>query len=380
MQYQSVRLPLSKYIWVAVFSLALMPIYFSGKSVNYLFVIIPIFILLSGRSLYFPKPDLIVFFVLAFTVFLFSFLSEPTQFPLRRFGSFAIFCSILTFSFVPLSGKIINYFVYSVGLVASYYSINSIMGLIKVGDLTNIMALKGLLGDQRTAVVTIIGFSIFFYRMLKFRLGYFDILFFIISSVGVMLTFSRAAFLAATFAACYAVFVTFSRRLLLKGMILPVIVVVFMLWSMDFLLVFYEKFLFEKVLSGDFVKNFFEHPGSSEGARLVFWENNLNYLLQNPLLGSGYLGTWILYDDLQGSSHSDYFDRALRLGIPLFTFYMYLLCRVGLYLHRHHQDFFAGYFACIVFGFFHEAFAISTGAVFLSMCLALYSQSFWRRD
>ena len=54
------------------------------------------------------------------------------------------------------------------------------------------------------------------------------------------------------------------------------------------------------------------NPASSEGIRFYLAKEIGKFVLFNPFTGSGFLGSWILFNDLAGSAHNQYLDVLLR--------------------------------------------------------------------
>jgi len=100
----------------------------------------------------------------------------------------------------------------------------------------------------------------------------------------------------------------------------------------------------------------------------------VEFVLHNPLTGSGYLGSWILFDDLSGSAHNQYLDVLFRTGIVGFFAYLWLLYRLLRFLKHNEPSLFFGVVGVLIYGLFHETFKLSQGAFILSFMLGMMVQ------
>jgi O-antigen ligase len=98
------------------------------------------------------------------------------------------------------------------------------------------------------------------------------------------------------------------------------------------------------------------------------------FVLQNPLTGSGYLGSWIMIDSLSGSAHNQYLDVFFRTGIIGFCCYLWLLYRLLRFLKFNEPSLFWGFVGVLIYGLFHETFKLSQGAFILSFLLGMMVQ------
>ena len=113
----------------------------------------------------------------------------------------------------------------------------------------------------------------------------------------------------------------------------------------------------------------FNNESTSEGFRIFLLGKILNFVLHNPFTGSGFLGCWIMFDDLKCSSHNQYSDVLFRTGYIGFIIYLYILFKIYKYLKDNHRDLFYGFIGTIIYGFFHETFKMSQGGFILAFLL-----------
>ena len=122
----------------------------------------------------------------------------------------------------------------------------------------------------------------------------------------------------------------------------------------------------------------FSNPESSEGYRLFLIQKIINYSSSN-FLGSGFLGIWIILDDFIGSAHGQYNDILFRTGFFGLILYIYLLCKLWVFLRHHNPALFVGFNATLIYGLFHETFKLGQGSFVLAFILALWATSLRNR-
>jgi hypothetical protein len=115
---------------------------------------------------------------------------------------------------------------------------------------------------------------------------------------------------------------------------------------------------------------------TSGGTRIYIWSNIVKFVAQNPSMGSGYLGVWILnlFGHWSGSAHNQYLDVLFRVGVIGFIIYVYLLYRIVRCLHYSYPALCWGFIGVLVYGIFHETFKESHGAFVLAFLLGAMSQ------
>ena len=97
-------------------------------------------------------------------------------------------------------------------------------------------------------------------------------------------------------------------------------------------------------------------PTSSEGARVFIATNVIEFVVRNPVTGSGYLGVWTIPDLPAGSAHGQYMDVFFRTGPVGFVCYLSIFYAVLRYLRRYQEALFWGVLSAGVYGLFHEMF------------------------
>ena len=191
--------------WLVWFGVCLFPLSIEqngvGMSANYLFVFTPVAYILMGNKLMKLPKDLHLYLLICSIIFVISITYQISFFEhgIRRIASFMIFISILSLPTINFSEKMINSFYFSVIVISFTISAISIVGAIRFGVL-NPSELKGVVGTQRIGFVYIFGFWIlislinlgrisFLWRIFLFTLV-------IVILFGIVLTFSRAAYLS----------------------------------------------------------------------------------------------------------------------------------------------------------------------------------------
>ena len=370
-------------IIIILFILFLTPFYFNGMSVNYSFILIPVFFALKNGRLIRPDSLISLFFISAILIFLFSMISmHELNFLWRRLLSFIIILSLASFVLIRINQRIITDFAYALVVLSAVLTLPKLSSLI-ASNHDSVLMLKGELGNQRTVLIHLMAFFWLLYELLfKKRSTFiklFILLFTILSFLGVLLSFSRGAYVAVslTLVLIFYRYLKFIYLFKVKDLIYLLILFCLIFFLKDYLNLFFNFFKYtfiDPLLSGEILNNYLTPGLSSEGIRSQIWSNILNYVFSSPVFGSGFLGYWITTEDLSGSSHSDFLDRFLRFGIPLFILYIYILIKILLYLRYRFTSFYYGYISLLIFGIFNEAFAISSGGVVLSFLMSLYSQ------
>lgn len=380
-----------KVLFIILFLAFLYPVSaFEGKSINYSFIFFPLLVCLLGGSL--EKPPKLIFFMLTTysLIFFIAIFYQIDFFDIadRRIISFLIFLSLFALTFIRIDSEMVAAFKIVIVIISVYFSAESFMKFLSLNAAFPIhFEAKGLVGTQRFGFIYIIGFwTMLFYRSYKtwhFVIKYL-LLFLIVS--GLFLTFSRGS--VVSLMASVLFFTIYSMRKisyrLTVGSILKsaslVIVMIFVVYLVYYFIPltfeFYQVRLFEHIVTGG-AQSEWHNPDGSMGARLVTWSKILDFVLENPLTGSGYLGIWIIDYEL-GSAHSQYLDVFLRTGLIGFSFYCYLLYRLIKYLYSNERAIFFGFLGFLVYGFFHETSKESQGcfvfAFLLGMMISEYHQ------
>jgi hypothetical protein len=125
--------------------------------------------------------------------------------------------------------------------------------------------------------------------------------------------------------------------------------------------IYFNNFFLD-LFSLDIIEQF-NYESSSEAIRLerlLFIFNSKEFLFSN-----GFLGIWSIHE-LYGSTHSQYTDVILRIGIVGFVFYLFIICSLLFFLRKIDKALFYAFFGIIVYGFFHETFKEPQGSLILS--------------
>jgi len=140
-----------------------------------------------------------------------------------------------------------------------------------------------------------------------------------------------------------------------------------------FIITFFEKRLFLMFEFSATSGLVFQDTGS-ESYRVDMLNRILNFLSDNILIGSGFLGVWVLFSDLSGSTHNQYTDILFRAGVLGFFAYLYLLICITKYTFSYHKDLFFGLVGVLIYGLFHETFKLSQGGFIFAFLLAITFQ------
>jgi hypothetical protein len=117
-----------------------------------------------------------------------------------------------------------------------------------------------------------------------------------------------------------------------------------------------------------------EDQTSSIGYRAFMHKKVFAYTYQNPLTGSAFLGVWSLFENREGSAHSQYLDILFRVGVFAFIAYLLFLYKVTLFLYRKDLGLFFGFIGFLLVGTFHETIKLSQGAFIFSFFFAMWAQ------
>lgn len=374
---------------IAFFCFCLTPILVGSdgvtQSVNYSFILYLLPLLLATGGLERPSDVTLAAITLYVGIFALAAVYQ-TDFAghfFNRVTSFVVFMSVFTFLFAKLNDELILAFKAAVMIMGCYFSIQAIVLFFVLGGSALSYDAKDLVGSQRYGFIYVLAFWLlylanprqFHIRILKYALTF-------VVLIGLALTFSRSSIVALVVS--YALFVGHSFFqvknlslgrvakaicLLLGG--LAIAIYVFATFF-PILFDFFNYRLIQFFLS-DRVSRNMANPISSEGTRFYIWGKIFSYVLQNPLTGSGFLGSWVL-EDRFGSAHNQYMDVLFRTGFFGFIGYLVILYQVSLHLYRSHRSLFWGIMGVFTYGMFHETFKESQGAVVLAVLVAMALQ------
>jgi len=308
----------------------------------------------------------------------------------KRIISFIIFMSMFSYMFVKIDSGMIESFKISIVAISLYFSLFSIYSFFMLGGSALGFGAKDLVGGQRFGFIYLLGIWLTYYYQSKGKLYVFikySILFILL--VGLFLTFSRSSIVGLF--GSFGIFAIVNclkwlRRptlnMFMRGLFSIVAVgllLVFLFQLVPTAFTFFEERLFSYALDSSAVTADLGDNESSGGTRVYIVGKILDYLMHNPLTGSGYLGVWILSDDLFGSAHNQYGDVLFRTGLLGFFAYIYLLFLLTRYLNANDKALFWGLISVLIYGMFHETFKESQGGFVLAFLLGMLSQSFLNR-
>lgn len=369
------------YALITLYFFCMIPVTYDGFGVNYLFTLIPLGALVFGSGLVSPSSAVVKFIFGCVAVFLVATLYQINWLDSidRRFVSFVLFMAMFSMCFVRLTQKHIISFKIAVVLVAAVFSLQSLVVFSLLGVEAQSFESKNVVGSQRFGFMYIVAYWIVWYDdrfLIKSKIAKSVVL--TILLLGVALTFSRASIvgfiisgLASIIHGLYTTrqfnFVKLLNRIFYGS------VWIFMSLSVvhfvaPIIFEFHMTRLIDYVLSGDSSYALLD-PDTSEGARMFIWANIVDFVLSNPLTGSGFLGVWILslFEASSGSAHNQYMDVLFRIGLPLFIIYCYILFDVTRRLNKVSPELFVGFIGILVYGLFHETFKEPYGGFVFSM-------------
>ena len=118
-----------------------------------------------------------------------------------------------------------------------------------------------------------------------------------------------------------------------------------------------------------------QNKNTSVGYRIFISDKVLDYVVKNPLTGSGFIGVWTLFENKEGSAHSQYLDVFFRVGFLGFIFYVFILYKISSFLYKKDTGLFIGFMGILAYGLFHETFKLSQGGFIFAFLLAFYYQN-----
>jgi len=117
------------------------------------------------------------------------------------------------------------------------------------------------------------------------------------------------------------------------------------------------------------------NKNTSVGYRVYISDKVLDYVVKNPFTGSGFLGVWTMFENREGSAHSQYLDVFFRIGFFGFIFYMFILYKMSIFLYKKDTALYVGFIGILAYGLFHETFKLSQGGFIFAFLLAFYYQN-----
>jgi O-antigen ligase len=373
---------------ILIFVIFLLPLkYISGISSNYLFILYPLILVLFKNKIVIPHKYVLIAITFYFILFLIGILtqSDLSQFFIRRILSFLIFMSIFSFLFISIDQDKISAFKISIVLYSLYFIIPSIGVYFFAGASGIEDNIKEQFGSQRYGFIYLMAFWIVYLDTPK-EMPWSSILKYIVLTlllIGILMTFSRSSVASLLMSLIiYVLYGIYNNKKSFSETIKRLFVFVFSciclffvvyLLSPRFIEFFNATFfsiLLDKGIEGFDVLN----NNSSIGYRLYMFDKIMNFISENLLTGSGYLGVWVLFDNLSGSAHNQYTDVLFRVGIFGFIIYILFIKRMTYYLFKYDKSLFFGFTGVLFYGLFHETFKLSHGGFLFAFLLALAFQ------
>ena len=350
-----------------------------GVSINYLYFFFPIVTWLIKENFFVPSAEILLILLLYILIyFIWVLFNINSNLNINSLFSFLVFINIFIFSFIKFNKDFINIFKISVVLISVLYSLDSIITLFLNYDPS--INIKNITGSQRYGFILIFAFWTLFLSKTNdsFKTVKFILLAIII--IGIILTFSRATFFSIVLT--FLIFIIFFmkkknyvfqiKNLILFFSFLCLSIIVISL-NLEIFKSIYNFYLFGFLKIINLYSLVIEDASTLE--RLMIYNNIFNYIFasDNILLGSGFLGVWILNDDLINSAHNQYLDVLFRSGFIGFLLYLWILIRISIFLKKCDLSLFIGFVGVLVFGLFNETFKESQGSFLLSFLLGMYS-------
>ena len=113
---------------------------------------------------------------------------------------------------------------------------------------------------------------------------------------------------------------------------------------------------------------------SSIGYRFSMHKKVFSKTLENPLTGSAFLGVWSMFENREGSAHSQYLDILFRVGVVAFIAYLFFLYKITRFLYIKEVGLFFGFISFLAIGTFHETIKLSQGGFIFSFLFAMWAQ------
>ena len=113
---------------------------------------------------------------------------------------------------------------------------------------------------------------------------------------------------------------------------------------------------------------------SSLGYRVNMHKLVFDKTYERPLTGSSFLGVWSMFENREGSAHSQYLDILFRVGIFAFIAYLLFLYKVTNFLYKKDLGLFFGFVGFLFIGLFHETIKLSQGGFIFAFLFAMWAQ------
>lgn len=373
--------------WVFWFCICLYPINTSEFSINYLFMLTPLLCILFGGRLAKPITPIRLQILLSIAVFAVASIYQTNYYEdfFRRFISLILFLSIFSLSTFRLTSIHLNSFFFASVIIACIISLISVYKLVAYGLVQSAFEAKDEVGSQRYGFFLIFSFWVALgvigtERQLGRMLLPFTLL---LIFAGAVLTFSRATYVSMLFSLIIYLGIHEGRFSILRVITLRSVAMLSFVGGLVYiaaeqLFPSIYLFVYERLIDFFVSGRVFDHiddSETSEGTRFRIWGAILNYVLMNPLTGSGFLGSWAIVQDT-GSAHNQYMDILLRQGFLGFGLFIILLWQVWRRLIRRSRLLASAYGGILVYGFFHETIKEPIGGLLIAVLFGYYSLGF----
>ena len=357
-----------------------------GLSANYLFVLLPIFIIFLKKK--FKKPNnninlIILYYFIIFFLALF-YQIDYLDYVIRRAISFILFMTIFSYLFIDVNDDMITSFKASIIAISLFFILKTLYVYFSMGGSELGVLGKGAVGSQRYGFVYIIAFwIIYIYRPISINLKILKYIGLFIILCGLLTTFSRSSIVSLLGSLLFYFFIVFFNKKIFKiktltlfvASILIIICFGYLLNNfLPYTFEFYYRYLFVKFFddqSASVLSVHLSNPAYSEGYRVYIFVKIIDFISSNPITGSGFLGCWVLFENKSCAAHNQYTDVLFRTGLLGFLIYLYIILRILRYLKNMHKDLFFGVIGVLIYGLFHETFKLSQGAFILSFLFAM---------
>jgi O-antigen ligase len=233
------------------------------------------------------------------------------------------------------------------------------------------LSLKENLGSQILGFVYIFAIWINFY--LDYAKKYFFVKYFIaiVIFLGLLNLFTKAAITTLILSIFFFLFINQKKIFSYKKFFFLILLFIFTVIIIDLFFINYIKkyYLF---YSSQFGSITFSNPLSSESERVQLFLNVFKNLdLINFFFGSGYLGIWILDENIKNNTHNQYLDVFFRTGTIGLLCYFYLIYLILKSLKKNNMGLFYGFVSILIYSLFINTFKLSHGAFILSFLIGI---------
>jgi hypothetical protein len=242
---------------------------------------------------------------------------------------------------------------------------------------------KDLVGTQRIGFIYLIALWLAYLDPpIKRLLGLLRYPVLLVLLAGLVLTFSRSSIVSLVVGFLLFALVKgnwlrrLSARALFNGIATVVGITAFgliLFWLFPVAFRFFDVRLLSFLTNEGDVVTALSTPESSEGARVSIATNVIEFVVRNPVTGSGYLGVWTSLT--AGSAHGQYVDVLFRTGPVGLLCYLCIFYAVLRHLRRNQEALFWGVLSAGIYGVFHETFKESQGAFIYAFLVGMMAQS-----